>query len=66
MIHESSIHAGYLGRVAGRGAHGVIVCRYQPPPPPNPPTERHLDWTSDVSLRNQSSMKYLLLTFGQQ
>lgn len=32
MIHESSIHAGYLGRVAGRGAHGVIVCRYQPPP----------------------------------
>lgn len=41
MIHESSIHAGYLGRVAGRGAHGVIVCRYQPPP--NQPTERHLD-----------------------
>lgn len=34
MIHEYSIHAGYLGRVAGRGAHGVIVCRYQTPPPP--------------------------------
>lgn len=42
MIHEYSIHAGYLGRVAGRGAHGVIVCRYLP--------YTYLVYQSDVNL----------------